>query len=200
MQTIQIHGFADASLLAFGACLYARSTDALGNHHSRLIVAKSKVAPLKVVSLARLELCAAILLARLANKIIPRLSIKVNEKRFWSDSTIVLAWINAPSTRWKTFVAHRVGEIQTLTTAAEWGYVKSNDNPADVISCGCSPKQLKDNTLWWEGPVWLKSNKNEWPKSSNDKLSPNIELPETKRTQVVLQLSIKEEFYKFFHK
>lgn len=195
VQNTQIHGFADASLLAFGACLYARSTDALGNHHSRLIVAKSKVAPLKVVSLARLELCAASLLARLANKIIPRLNIKVNEKRFWSDSTIVLAWINAPSTRWKTFVAHRVGEIQTLTAAAEWGYVKSNDNPADVISRGCSPKQLKDNTLWWEGPVWLKSNKNEWPKSSNDKLSPNIELPETKRTQVALQLSIKEEFY-----
>lgn len=55
VQTTQIHGFADASLLAFGACLYARSTDALGNHHSRLIVEKSKVAPLKVVYLARLD-------------------------------------------------------------------------------------------------------------------------------------------------
>ncbi|CAI6369690.1 unnamed protein product [Macrosiphum euphorbiae] len=101
----QIHGFADASIQAFGACLYARTTDALGNHHSRLIVAKSKVAPLKVVSLARLELCAAVLLARLADKIIPKLNITINKKHFWPDSTIVLAWINSPSTRWKTFVA-----------------------------------------------------------------------------------------------
>ncbi|CAI6345625.1 unnamed protein product [Macrosiphum euphorbiae] len=191
----QIYGFADASIQAFGACLYARTTDALGNHHSRLIVAKSKVAPLKVVSLARLELCAAVLFARLAYKIIPKLNITINKKHFWSDSTIVLAWINSPSTRWKTFVAHRVGEIQTLTAAAEWGYVKSTDNPADIISRGCSPKQLKDNTLWWEGPVWFKSNENEWPKSSIDELSPSTELPEIKRKPVALHLSTKEEFY-----
>ncbi|XP_050055037.1 uncharacterized protein LOC114131043 [Aphis gossypii] len=191
----QIHGFADASTRAFGACLYTRTTDELGNHYSRLIVAKSKVAPLKVVSLARLELCAAVLLARLADKIIPRLNITIHEKRFWSDSTIVLAWINSPSTRWKTFVAHRVGEIQTLTAAAEWGYVKSSDNPADIISRGCSPKLLKDNTLWWEGPVWFKSNENEWPKSSIDELSLNTELPEIKRKPVALHSSTKEEFY-----
>lgn len=99
------------------------------------------------MSLARLELCADVLLARLAYKMVPRLNIKVNKKHFWSDSTIVLAWLNSLSTRWKTFVAHRVGEIQTLTTEAEWGFVKSNDNPADIISRGCSPNQLKDNTL-----------------------------------------------------
>jgi len=183
----QIHGFS-ASKQAFGACLYVRTTVALGNQYSRLIVAKSKVAPLKVVSLARLELCAAILLARLAAKIIPRLNITIYEKRFWSDSTILLAWINSPSTRWKTFVAHRVGEIQTLTDEAEWGYVKSNDNPADVISRGCSPKQLKDNTLWREGPIWFKSNENEWPKSSIDELLLSTELPKIRRKPVALHL------------
>jgi len=78
----QIHGFADASIQAFDAYLYVWTTDTLGNHHTRLIVSKSKVPLLKVVALAGLELCATVLLARLAENIILRLNITINEKRF----------------------------------------------------------------------------------------------------------------------
>lgn len=71
---IQIHGFADASIKAYGASLYLRCTDISGGHTVRLILcAKSKVAPLKTISLPRLELCAAVILARMQSQIIPKL-------------------------------------------------------------------------------------------------------------------------------
>lgn len=159
----QIHGFADASVRAYGACIYLRSSDKYGNYTSRLIAAKSRVAPLKIITLARLELCAAVLLVRLVEKIVPCLQINTQNKYFWSDSSIVLAWVNSPSSRWKTFVAHRVGEIHDRTNANQWRHVKSEDNPADLISRGCSPFQLQKSELWWEGPKWLKSEESKWP-------------------------------------
>jgi len=152
---VQIHGFADASTVAYGACLYIRTTDYAGKHYTRLIVAKSRVAPLKTISLARLELCAAVLLVRLSQKIIPKLRIKVTREYYWSDSSIVLSWINAPSSRWKTFVAHRVGEIQEVTSSSQWRHVKSENNPADIISRGCTPEKLQNDILWWGGPSWI---------------------------------------------
>ncbi|XP_025409846.1 uncharacterized protein LOC112683161 [Sipha flava] len=88
---IQIHGFADASINAYGCCLYLRCTNADGVHTSKLICAKSKVAPLKIISLPRLELCAALLLSRLSSKIVPKLNLKISKSYFWSDSNIVLS-------------------------------------------------------------------------------------------------------------
>jgi len=82
---IQIHGFADASIKCYGACIFLRSTNEQGEHTAKLICAKSKVAPLKVISLPRLELCAALLLARLVSRIAPKLKLNIAKKYFWSD-------------------------------------------------------------------------------------------------------------------
>jgi len=71
-----------------------------------------------------------------------------------------LAWIGSPAKRWNTFVANRVGEIQSSLSPSEWHYVKSKDNPADLISQGATPEQLKNSNLWWEGPNWLKIGNN----------------------------------------
>ncbi|XP_050534989.1 uncharacterized protein LOC126902010 [Daktulosphaira vitifoliae] len=163
VEAIQIHGFSDASVRAYGACLYLRVYDRSGSCATRLVTAKSRVAPLKVLSLARLELCAAVLLVRLFKKIVPRLRLSINKKYFWTDSTIVLSWINAPSSRWKTFVANRVGEIHEATSKSEWYHVKSEDNPADIISRGCNPEDLRKNQLWWNGPPWINLEENQWP-------------------------------------
>lgn len=160
---LQIHGFADASMQAYGACIYLRSSDIHGNHTSRQIAAKSRVAPLKVITLARLELCAAVLLVRLMKKITPCLQLNTQNKYYWSDSSIVLSLVNSPSSRWKTFVSHRVGEIHDYTTASQWHHVRSENNPADIISRGCSPPILLKSELWWEGPHWLKMEKVKWP-------------------------------------
>ncbi|XP_008182367.1 uncharacterized protein LOC103309231 [Acyrthosiphon pisum] len=155
---IEIHGFADASMKAYGACIYMRTIDTDGIVKSQLVCAKSRIAPVKVISIPRLELCAALLLSRLIDVIIPALNLSILRRYLWTDSTVTLDWISAESNRWKTFVANRVGEIHTLTDRAEWGHVTSSDNPADVLSRGCTPSELKYNTQWWHGPAWLESN------------------------------------------
>ena len=113
--SFRIHGFADASERAYGVCVYIQSIQRDGSFRCNLITAKSKVAPIKYVTLPRLELCAAVLLARLMNRVQEVLTHKFEHIFYWSDSTIVLSWIRGPSYQWKTFVANRVAEIQLLS-------------------------------------------------------------------------------------
>ncbi|KAJ8914134.1 hypothetical protein NQ315_016212 [Exocentrus adspersus] len=90
---------------------------------------------------ANRKLNGALLLARLASKIETALDTPIPEKYLWCDSTIVLNWLSAEPSNWNTYVANRVTEIQEL-----------NLNPADIISRGSSPNNLKANPLWWSGP------------------------------------------------
>ncbi|KAL4090900.1 hypothetical protein QTP88_025658 [Uroleucon formosanum] len=131
-----------APIEAFGACLYLKTTNNQGKSSSRLICAKSHVASLKSISLPRLELYGAVLLARLADKIIAKLKMNISQRTFWTDSSIVLAWISSPSAQWKTFVAHRVGEIQEITSTSEWACLDTKDNLADIISRGREPQMM----------------------------------------------------------
>lgn len=152
----ELHGFADASEKAFGAMVFLKVIDAVGNHIS-LLSTKSRVAPIKSISIAKLELCAADLLSKLMKKVQTALNLKNADVHCWSDSMIVLAWIQGPSYRWKTFVANKVAKIQTNYPAECWKHVKSQDNPADMISRGIMPSELVENKLWWWGPEWLKN-------------------------------------------
>ncbi|XP_041767689.1 uncharacterized protein LOC121591362 [Anopheles merus] len=122
---LQMHCFCDASEKAYGAAIYLRSINTDGRVTTNLITAKSKVAPLadsrkqKRVCLPRLELSAALLLAHSYEKVSDALKLQV-ETIFWSDSTIVLQWLSATPSRWKTFIANRVSEIQHITHGKDW--------------------------------------------------------------------------------
>ncbi|KAK9687237.1 Pao retrotransposon peptidase [Popillia japonica] len=154
---IELYGFYDAPERAYGACVYVRTTDVNGIHFSKLISAKLRVSPLKVVALPRLELCGALLLVRLMTKIAENVKLKCMNRYYWCDSTIVLHWIAAEPITWKTFVTNRVAEIRESTTV-EWKYVNSELNPVDIVSRGASPRQLFKSELWWYGPEFLLKN------------------------------------------
>ncbi|XP_076301510.1 uncharacterized protein LOC143219381 [Lasioglossum baleicum] len=151
----EMHGFADASERAYAAVLYLRTKEEDEQWKVTLITAKSKVAPLKQVSLPRLELCAAHLLARLAQKTATTLEFTNTTMHLWSDSTVALGWIQAHPSRWKTYVANRVADIQRRVPEAQWHHVAGVENPADCASRGLSPSQLLHLSLWWTGPEFL---------------------------------------------
>jgi hypothetical protein len=154
---IELHGFSDASERAYGAAIYLKTIDKSGHVQVQLLIAKSRVAPLKSLTIPRLELLAACLLAQLANKVIGTLNTEITQQFYWTDSTIVLAWLAREPIHWQTFVAHRVADIQSKTSINNWYHVDSADNPADILSRGASPSQLRDNALWWHGPSWLEN-------------------------------------------
>lgn len=165
LQSCQIHGFSDSSEAGYGAVVYLRMTDADGNVQVLFVCSKGRVAPTKSVSLPRLELCAAVLLADLLKFVRDVYSPVLPCKGVfaWSDSTVVLAWLRSHPSRWKAFVANRVSHILDVSPSALWGHVASQDNPADVVSRGQLPSALATNRLWWAGPAWLSQSSSSWP-------------------------------------
>ncbi|XP_043263948.1 uncharacterized protein LOC122404113 [Colletes gigas] len=159
---LHLHGFCDASERGYGACIYLRSTDNFNNHFVGLLCAKSRVAPIKTISIPRLELCAAKLLANLYKSVADALHLQFSKTNFYSDSSITLNWLKTSPHTLKTFEANRVSEIQTLTDKNNWYHISTHDNPADYISRGQTPSEFIQNTCWINGPMWLSKDESLW--------------------------------------
>ncbi|XP_069965822.1 uncharacterized protein [Bactrocera oleae] len=159
---INFHGFSDASVKAYAANLYI-SVSTNTNTWTTLLIFKTRVSPIKSISLPRLELCGAVLLANLVDATLPQLNITQYRTHLWTDSTIVLSWLSKPPCSWTTFVSHRVATIAEKVGTENWRHIESQDNPADLGSRGCTPLEMVNNDLWWHGPQWLKLNPKHWP-------------------------------------
>ncbi|GFV94093.1 integrase catalytic domain-containing protein [Trichonephila clavipes] len=157
-EVIELHGFSDASQSAYGAVVYCKSITSDRKMLVHLIASKSRVAPTKQTTIPRLELCAAVLLAKLVHRVKQALKLNVTNTFLWSDSMIVLSWIRKESYQLKTFVANRIATIQEMTSSEQCRYVATEDNPADFVSRGMDSLKLKTCELWWNGPKFLMSN------------------------------------------
>ncbi|KRZ28867.1 hypothetical protein T4C_8238 [Trichinella pseudospiralis] len=167
--------------------------DAEGKGAIKLIVAKSKITPLKSVTLPRLKLVAALVTAKLISHVKRVIDLNIDRVCCWSDSQITLCWIRNVARTWKPFVKNRVESIHELVKPEDWRYCPTKDNPADVITRGTTLKKLKDNNLWWNGPKWL-HNENQWPKErlqrTVTKKIENIIEEEQRPTLVMLNVNV----------
>ena len=158
--SIQLHVFSDASSFAYGTVAYLRLVDVNETKYCAFVMCKSRVAPLKNVTIPRLELSAATLSVKMMRTVSNSLDLKF-EIYFWTDSTTVLRYIKNDSSRFQTFVANRVGLIRSITEKDQWKYVNSEVNPADDASRG------KQTLRWCEGPRFLLEEKVLWPRDPN---------------------------------
>ncbi|XP_045446031.1 uncharacterized protein LOC123654111 [Melitaea cinxia] len=165
---LELHGFCDASKAAYSAVVYLRMIDVTGKIKVALLVAKTRVAPIKQISIPRLELCGAVLLSKLLIETAEVLKVSSNNIYAWTDSTIVLAWLNSHPSRWKTFVANRTSEILSSMQPTQWFHVSTTENPADGASRGVLPSLLLGDTLWFSGPTFLRAKLNIKSKGSEE--------------------------------
>ncbi|XP_061724297.1 uncharacterized protein LOC133530805 [Cydia pomonella] len=161
---IELHGFSDASTQAYAAVTYLKVVRG-GVVYVSMIASRTKVAPLKQLSVPKLELCAAALLAELISDVAELLKIPKNKIFVWTDSMVVLAWLQSQPSRWKTFVANRTADITRLIDNDRWRHVQSADNPADIATRGVKAQELATQDLWWNGPDWLKRDQVEYEKT-----------------------------------
>ena len=160
---IGLHIFSDASQNAYGACVYVRSVNENGEAQVRLLLAKSRVAPIKPTTIPRLELCGALVGVSLYEKVMKSFRIKVRHTTFWTDSMIVLGWLKILPSKLQPFVRNRVAEIIDKTGSCTWRHVPTEENPADLISRGIEPNFIQSSDLWWFGPNYLNKDISHWP-------------------------------------
>ena len=180
--SLQLHGFSDASEDAYAAIVYLRSIDNCGCINLSIVIAKSRVAPIKKLTIPRLELCGAQLLAQLLHHLKDIFDMSLHDIYAWTDSTIVLNWLRGSPRRFKTYVGNRVSSIVNHIPSACWRHVSGSENPADIASRGLFPSELIHSSLWWKGPSWLYQSEDCWPKSAIELCHDETEMDELKIT------------------
>ena len=162
-EKVDLHLFSDASKAAFAssANLVCQYPD--NSRSSRLIASKCRVAPVKALTIPRLELIVAVLSSRLAQSILKVLT--VDRTIFWTNSENVWFWVRSQSREFKPFIANRIGEIQPIASPEQWRHVPGTSNSADLPTRGwqLSAKELTDSKFWMEGPTFLEGDESAWP-------------------------------------
>uniref|UniRef100_A0A914W323 Peptidase aspartic putative domain-containing protein n=1 Tax=Plectus sambesii TaxID=2011161 RepID=A0A914W323_9BILA len=158
---LEIHTFVDASAIAYAAAVYVKQKTKKEGMVA-LVYTKSRLCPIKKMTIPRLELMAATIGARMTKFVRQQLQKPIQNVTLWSDSKCVLGWINSKSETLPKFVSNRLQEIWTLE-GANFRYVPTQDNPADLGSRGVTVEELRGNALWWSGPKWLLEEEDKWP-------------------------------------
>uniref|UniRef100_A0A8D8XPA3 Peptidase A2 domain-containing protein n=1 Tax=Cacopsylla melanoneura TaxID=428564 RepID=A0A8D8XPA3_9HEMI len=185
----ELIGFSDASSSAMAAVVYLRVVCSDQRVLVNLIRAKTKVAPVKPVTIPRLELTASYMLALLVESLQPfREQLRIETIKLFTDSMVVLSWLRTPPHLLKVFVANRVVKILDVTLPTQWSHVPTTENPADIASRGCFPSHLVQHDMWWHGPPFLLDDPASWPKCPQ--VVPTEPVPELKSPVVSAHVTI----------
>uniref|UniRef100_A0A1I7W576 Reverse transcriptase domain-containing protein n=1 Tax=Loa loa TaxID=7209 RepID=A0A1I7W576_LOALO len=162
LQSPEFHVFTDASQVAYSAAVYIRNCMPEGWSTLSLIFAKSRIAPIKGLSIPRLGLLSVLIGVRARQFVLRQLHepIKNPSVTLWSDSKCVLYWIMNYTKLLPRFVQTRVEEIRS--SKFKFRYIPSQENPVDIATRGLSPCKLRNNEQWWNGPDWLDQDESQW--------------------------------------
>ena len=174
----ELHHFSDASTTGYGQCTYLRLIDDAHNLHCSLVMGKSRVTPLRVVTVPRLELQAAIISVKSSDFLKQEMEHEDTHEYFWTDSKVVLGYISNEARRFHVYVANRVQRIRESSDPSQWRYVAKGENPADHASRGLGADELLASN-WFTGPSFLWEN--ELPTEEINKEETAMNDPEVKR-------------------
>eukprot|EP00112_Aurelia_sp_Birch-Aquarium-sp1_P008827 Seg1983.6 transcript_id=Seg1983.6/GoldUCD/mRNA.D3Y31 product="hypothetical protein" protein_id=Seg1983.6/GoldUCD/D3Y31 len=180
----QLHLFADASEPAFGAVAYLLFIHSSGRKSCSFVMSKTRLAPLKTLTIVRLELQAAVLAVRLHSAIQGEFDLETSSTHFWTDSMITLQYIRNENRRLKTFVANRVAEIRENTKPSQWHHIDGKENPADDCSRGLHVSKITPESRWLNGPAFRCHDGIIWPEEQ-DQCSLAEEDPEVKKERIL---------------
>lgn len=196
-KSIQLHTFCDGSNSAYAANVYIRIEYSDGSIKTHLLIAKTKVTPVKPSTIPRIELSGAVLATKLLIWVQQHLRIMSDSVKtyFWSDATIVLYWIHGNVSRWKPFVANRVNFILENSNRLQWNHVTTDNNPADCATRGLLPAELANFELWWKGPTWLSQSPETWQSFDKNSAKFSDEASEVKPTKLLVnRMEVTESF------
>jgi len=180
----QIHNFSDASSTGYGQVTYLRIENEKGDIHCAFLMGKAHIAPVKTMTIPRLELMAATVSVRVGEMIARELDEPAESKTYWTDSNTVLKYIRNDKKRFHVFVANRMQTIRNATNPNQWRYVGTDINPADDSSCGLKGHELSKQHRWITGPNFLWLPESEWPQLPGDLDDVSYNDPEVKKVLV----------------
>ncbi|XP_017469917.1 PREDICTED: uncharacterized protein LOC108361720 [Rhagoletis zephyria] len=186
-KNLQLHIFVDASEDAFGAVAFWRAEYPDNAVQVCIVYARTRSAPLKMLTIPRLELQAAVLGSRMMTTIIEEHTMSIDRCVLWSDSRTVLKWIASEHRRYKPFVAHRIAEILSVSTQSDWRWVPTKENVADEATRVKRGVNLNPSSRWFTGPAFLCQPEHIWP--TDDTPAANIDENEELRPKYALLIA-----------
>ncbi len=161
-QNVQFHVFCDASEIAYGAVAYFRAVTS-GQVNVSFVMNKTRLAPIKALTILRLELQAAVVATRLNSKILEEIDFEVDEMHFWSDSKIVLHYLSNTQRRFSIYLSNRVAEATSNSVIKEWHHIPGTMNEADDCTRGKEFHELTPQRRWISAPEFLMLPEVKWP-------------------------------------
>ena len=193
VKTLQLHYFCDASECGYGAVAYLRTDNVDDTVSVNILMAKSRLAPLKGSTIPRLELASALEAMRLDKLLQEELQVPLEQSIYWTDSTIVLWYLQSPTKSFQTYVANRVAKILEHTIPSQWRYIPTTENTEDIASRGMTADELITEDRWCEGPAFLYLERSNWPKQPPFNCAKLEEMAEVKKSPLVYTIRTDED-------